>query len=57
MAFPFDHKNRRFHGEQSIALTLTTKTWMDELIEIPETSWIHGGTPPTVVSFRGASNR
>ena len=29
-----------FHGEQYIALTLTTKCWMDGLIEIPETAWI-----------------
>lgn len=40
-----NHRNRPFHGEQYIALTLTTKTWMEGLIEIPEASWIRGGTP------------
>jgi len=40
-----NHEERPFHGEQYIALTLTTKSWMDGLIEIPETNWIRGGTP------------
>lgn len=40
-----NHGDRPFHGEQYIALTLTTKSWMDDLIEIPETEWIRGGTP------------
>lgn len=40
-----NHDGRPFHGEQYIALTLTSKSWMDGLIEIPETSWIRGGTP------------
>ncbi|MCY4730611.1 type II toxin-antitoxin system PemK/MazF family toxin [Natronomonas gomsonensis] len=40
-----NHEGRPFHGEQYIALTLTSKFWLDGLIEIPETGWIRGGTP------------
>jgi hypothetical protein len=40
-----NHDDRSFHGEQYIALTLTTKFWMDGLIEIPEKKWLRGGTP------------
>jgi mRNA interferase MazF len=40
-----NHEGRPFHGEQYIALTLTTKSWMDGLIAIPEESWLRGGTP------------
>ena len=40
-----NHENRPFHGEQYIALTLTTRSWMDDLIEIPEEAWLRGGTP------------
>lgn len=40
-----NHEGRPFHGDQYIALTLTSKSWLDGLIEIPETSWVHGGTP------------
>ena len=40
-----NHEGRPFHGEQYIALTLTSKSWMDGLIDIPEESWIRGGTP------------
>ena len=40
-----NHEGRPFHGEQYIALTLTTKSWMDGLVDIPDESWIHGGTP------------
>ena len=40
-----NHETRPFHGEQYIALTLTTKSWMDGLIKIPEESWLRGGTP------------
>lgn len=40
----FSRTTRRpFHGEQYIALT--TKSWTDDLIGVPERSWIHGGTP------------
>ncbi|WEL22542.1 type II toxin-antitoxin system PemK/MazF family toxin [Halorhabdus sp. BNX81] len=42
-----NHEGRPFHGEQYIAVTLTTKSWLDGLIEIPEDSWIRGGTPET----------
>lgn len=40
-----NHEGRPFHGEQYIALTLTSKSWMDGLIAIPEESWLRGGTP------------
>ena len=40
-----NHRGRPFHGEQYIALTLTTKSWLDGLVKIPEQSWIQGGTP------------
>jgi mRNA interferase MazF len=39
-----NHEGRPFYGDQYISLTLTSKSWMDGLIEIPETSWIRGGT-------------
>ena len=40
-----NHEGRPFYGEQYIALTLTTKSWMDGLIEVPGESWLRGGTP------------
>ena len=40
-----NHEGRPFHGEQYIALTLTSKSWMDGLIDIPEEGWLRGGTP------------
>jgi mRNA interferase MazF len=40
-----NHEGRPFHGEQYVALTLTTRSWMDGLIEITEENWIRGGTP------------
>ncbi|AFO57794.1 MULTISPECIES: hypothetical protein [unclassified Natrinema] len=40
-----NHEGRPCHGEQYITLSLTTKTWMDGLIEIPANAWIRGGTP------------
>lgn len=40
-----NHEGRPFHGEQYIALTLTTKSWMDGLIDIPEENWVRGGMP------------
>ena len=40
-----NHDGRPFHGEQYIAVTLTTKSWMDGLIDIPAASWRRGGTP------------
>ncbi|RAW45985.1 type II toxin-antitoxin system PemK/MazF family toxin [Halorubrum sp. 48-1-W] len=42
-----NHEGRSFHGEQYLALTLTTRSWMDGLVEIPEGAWIRGGTPAT----------
>ena len=40
-----NHEGRPFHGEQYIALTLMTTSWMEGLIEIPEAGWLRGGTP------------
>jgi mRNA interferase MazF len=40
-----NHEGRPFHGDQYIAVTLTTKSWIDGLIEIPEANWVRGGTP------------
>ena len=40
-----NHEDKPFHGEQYIALTLTTKSWLDGLVAIPEEDWIRGGTP------------
>jgi len=40
-----NHEGRPFHGEQYIALTLTSKSWMDGLIDISGGSWLRGGTP------------
>jgi hypothetical protein len=40
-----NHEGRPFHGEQYIALTLTSKSWMDGLINIPEEGWLRGGMP------------
>lgn len=34
-----------FQGEQYIVLALTTGTWHDGFIEIPDTAWVEGGTP------------
>lgn len=40
-----NHEGRPFHGDQYISVTLTTKSWMDGLIEIPDECWVRGGTP------------
>lgn len=40
-----NHEGRPFHGDQYIALSLTTRTWMDGLVEIGEDEWSRGGTP------------
>lgn len=40
-----NNEGRPFHGEQYIALTLTTNSWMDGLVEIPDGAWVRGGTP------------
>nr|WP_247382159.1 type II toxin-antitoxin system PemK/MazF family toxin [Halorientalis brevis] len=52
-----NHDGRPFHGEQYIALTLTSKSWMDGLIEIPAASWLRGGTPEESRIVRGACNQ
>ncbi|EJN57659.1 type II toxin-antitoxin system PemK/MazF family toxin [Halogranum rubrum] len=40
-----NHEGQPFRGNQYIAPTSTTKTWHDDFIEIPDASWIRGGTP------------
>ena len=34
-----------FHGEQYIALSLTTRSWYDERIPLEEGAWEEGGAP------------
>lgn len=34
-----------FQGEQYIVLALTTRSWHDGLVRIPDDAWIEGGTP------------
>lgn len=34
-----------FHGEQYIALALTTRTWHEERIPLEDSHWIDGGAP------------
>lgn len=34
-----------FHGEQYIALTLTTKTWYDQRIALDESDWVKDSAP------------
>jgi hypothetical protein len=40
-----NHEGTPFHGEQYIALSLTTRSWMEGLLDIDENDWIRGGTP------------
>jgi len=41
-----NHEGHPFHGDQYIALTLTSKSWMDGPdLRLPEESWVRGGTP------------
>lgn len=40
-----NHEGKPFHGDQYIALTLTTKSWHDGLVEIQGDDWMEGGTP------------
>ena len=40
-----NHEGRPFHGDQYITLALTTKSWMDGLINIPGESWLRVGMP------------
>lgn len=40
-----NHEGRPFHGDQYIVVTLTTKSWMDDLIPVEDESWVYGGTP------------
>lgn len=34
-----------FHANQSIALALTTRSWYDNRIPVPEDAWVVGGAP------------
>ena len=34
-----------FQGEQYIVLALTTRSWHDGFVRIPDDAWIEGGTP------------
>lgn len=34
-----------FHGEQYIVLSLTTRTWHDERVPIPDDDWVDGAAP------------
>jgi hypothetical protein len=40
-----NHEGCLFHGEQCIALTLTSKSRVDGLTDIPGESWLRGGIP------------
>lgn len=40
-----NHEGRPFYGDQYLALTLTTKSWLDDLVAIPADAWVRGGTP------------
>ncbi len=45
MARDFEPHGRPFHGEQYVVLALTTRTWVDDLIDIEPDAWRQGGTP------------
>ncbi|WP_210425008.1 type II toxin-antitoxin system PemK/MazF family toxin [Halorussus halobius] len=34
-----------FYGEQYVALTLTSKTWYDDGVELRDDHWVRGGMP------------
>ena len=34
-----------FHGDQYVAVTLTTRTWYDETISLDEDDFVEGGVP------------
>ena len=38
-------EGRPFHGDQYVAVTLTTKLWMDGLVDLSDDDWVDGGTP------------
>jgi hypothetical protein len=40
-----NHEGQPFHGEQYIALTLTTKSWHEAFVELAASDWLRGGTP------------
>lgn len=39
-----NHEGRPFHGDQYVALALTTRTWMDGLVRLDDSDWQRGGT-------------
>lgn len=39
------NQNTPFHGEQYIALALTTRTWHDARIQLADEDWVDGGAP------------
>lgn len=34
-----------FHGEQYVAVTLTTRTWYDDTLPLPDDAFVEGGVP------------
>jgi mRNA interferase MazF len=40
-----DRPEMPFHGEQYIALALTTRTWHDDRIPLTDEDWVTGGAP------------
>lgn len=52
-----NHADRPFHGEQYLVVTLTTKSWLDGLVEIPDPGGSKEGPRQTIGSSRGAYSR
>lgn len=44
-----------FHGDQYVAVTLTTKSWYDEMVPLHADDSLKAVSPRRVLSFRGAS--
>jgi len=40
-----NHDDTPFHGEQYMALSLTTRTWHDERVPLADEHWVEGGAP------------
>lgn len=40
-----NHPETPFHGEQYIVVSLTTRTWYDERIQLTAEDWVDGGAP------------
>lgn len=45
-----------FHGEQYIALSLTTRTWHDARIPLEENDWIEGEAPDSSSILPSSAN-